>query len=114
MDLGPWHSVGCSLCDQGLPGGKGAGCVPRPGSGALGRWQRGPGELMLLCRLMARCTHGSRSTLQALMNVTTNMIYSAIHYWHWRDCILILSFALKINTLHAGYKSVFALNCKSE
>lgn len=63
---------------------------------------------------MAHCTHRSPSAAQAVMNVTTNIIYGAIHYWYWRDCILILSFAVKINTLHAGYKSVFAFNCKSE
>lgn len=84
-------------------------CAPQLGSGALGCQQWGLGELML-----AHCTRGSPRALQALMNVTTNVIYSAIHYWYWRDCILILSFAVKINTLHAGYKSVFAFNCKSE
>lgn len=63
---------------------------------------------------MAHCTRRSPSAAQAVMNVTTNIIYGAIHYWYWRDCILILSFAVKINTLHAGYKSVFAFNCKSE
>lgn len=89
-------------------------CAPQLGSGALGHQQWGPGELMLLCESVAHRARGSPRALQALMNVTTNVIYSAIHYWYWRDCILILSFAVKINTLHAGYKSVFAFNCKSE
>lgn len=89
-------------------------CVPQLGSGALGCQQWALGELMLLCGSVAHRACGSPRALQALMNVTTNVIYSAIHYWYWRDCILILSFAVKINTLHAGYKSVFAFNCKSE
>lgn len=72
------------------------------------------GKRLFPCRVMARCTCRSPSAVQAVMNVTTNIIYGAIHYWYWRDCILILSFAVKINTLHAGYKSVFAFNCKSE
>lgn len=114
MGLGSGHLVGSSLCFQGLPAGEGAGCAPRLGSGALGQQQGGLSEPMVLRRLVAHCTRGSQSALQALMNVTTNVIYSAIHYWYWRDCILILSFAVKINTLHAGYKSVFAFNCKSE
>lgn len=89
-------------------------CAPQLGSGALECQQWALVELMLLCGSVAHRACGSSRALQALMNVTTNVIYSAIHYWYWRDCILILSFAVKINTLHAGHKSVFAFNCKSE
>lgn len=101
MDLGALHLVGCSLCP---PAGVWVTWVPAVAS------RRADAALWV----GGTSTRGSPRALQALMNVTTNVIYSAIHYWYWRDCILILSFAVKINTLHAGYKSVFAFNCKSE